>query len=121
MGDLIDLSSNLTIERKQDEDNKARKSTTDMRLIATKARTECRRNENVEDWYDVRTNKAYKHSVVLRKDRRNALDKIAEYQNRIDNCDEDIWEMEREIYELRARRGRQQDTIRIRRQDAMEL
>ena len=80
MDNIIDLTSDRTIERKRVKATKARNSATDMRLTATRARTECRMNETIEQWYDIKADRAFKHSVMLREDRWEALDKIADYQ-----------------------------------------
>jgi len=93
----MDLRSHQTIERKRAEASAERNVAHRKRAEAQRARAEAQRRQREEESMDIKAEKAQKHSEELRRDREEAVRRIAGYHRHIDNCTAEMREHERKI------------------------
>ena len=118
---IMDLRSEHTIDRKRSEAIAERQLAARKRQEAETTRNEARRKQREEENMDRRAEKAQRHSEQLRRDREQTVARIEGYHRHIDSCIEEMKDCERRIDEFRSRIRNQQETIRVRRQEAISL
>ena len=117
----MDLTSQETIERKRAEARAGRELARNKRAEADRAKDQARRKQREEENMDKKAEKAQNHSEELRRGREQAVAQIERCHRHIDRYNADSRDYERRIDEHRVRIRRQQDTIRLWRQEAIAL